>query len=209
MKLRAFHFYPLISIAVVAIVGYYALSPTQPGANLASAKAITANPVSLKKYLIKTGSHYCNRSCLAFFCSTKMTYTVRFDSSAIYKTLSAENQYDINKLFGFTDNCSLDPLKNSARMGWRWSDDSLRVFAYIHRNGAAQELTEIRTIAINQEYTMSIKVEPNQSIFFVDGDSVVMPRNSSKAKACGICLYPYFGGDEPSPRDIAIWMQRK
>jgi hypothetical protein len=207
MRLRVIHFFPIISIAVLSLIGYFTLSSSQLKTTLTSAETITGHPVNFTKYLIKSGSHYCDRSRLAFFYSSEMTFIVRFDSSAIYKTVSAENQYDINKLFGFTDNYSLDPLKNSARMGWRWSDDSLRVFAYIHRNGGAHELTEIRTIAINHDYTMSVKVTPNHYVFLVDRDSIVMPRNSSNSKAYGICLYPYFGGDEPAPRDIAIWMQ--
>lgn len=64
----------------------------------------------------------------------ELKFVVKFDSSAIYNTVDPSNQYDINKLYGFSDNDSLHQ-RYSARFGWRWSDNALRIFAYVYNSG--------------------------------------------------------------------------
>src|SRR5690606_10272540 len=56
------------------------------------------------QYLIRQGQHYCDNNSFRKVSVSEMKFIVRFDSTAIYQTISAENQYDINKLFGFSDN---------------------------------------------------------------------------------------------------------
>ena len=53
-------------------------------------------------------------------------FVVKFDSTSIYNTLIPSNQYDINKLYGFSDNDSVHHLY-SARFGWRWSDQARKL----------------------------------------------------------------------------------
>ena len=71
-------------------------------------------------YRIPHGQHYSDQS---FFIATnydELKFTVKFDSTAVYTTQIPENQYDINKLYGFADN-NAQHQEFSARIGWRWS----------------------------------------------------------------------------------------
>ena len=88
---------------------------------------------------------------------------VKFDSSAIYNTSDPSNQYDINKLYGFSDNDSAHHLY-SARFGWRWSDNALRIFAYVYNSGVRTS-EELGTIQPGTENNCSIKVTDGHYIF--------------------------------------------
>ena len=85
-------------------------------------------------YIIKKGGHDCQPDSLAFTSNDQIKFTAIFDSSCIYQTVNPHNQNDINKLYGFSD-CNSPHLENSARIGWRWSKDSLRLFGFVHNNG--------------------------------------------------------------------------
>jgi hypothetical protein len=157
------------------------------------------------QYIIKSGEHYANINPYKKVSTGEMNFVVKFDSTAIYQSGLQENQYDINKLCGFADNNSYHH-QYSARFGWRWSDDSLRLFAYVYNNGAVQS-KELTTIPIGKEMNCSIKVDGNQYIFTVNDTQEKLPRESTTAVAEGYQLYPYFGGDETAPHDIYIWIK--
>src|SRR5215207_256029 len=86
-------------------------------------------------FTILNGSQFCEGNTYRSVQTGELKFTVRFDSSAIYETNNPENQYDINKLYGFSDNSALHH-QFSARFGWRWSDGALRLFAYVYNEGA-------------------------------------------------------------------------
>lgn len=153
-------------------------------------------------YKIKKGEQFCDKTGLKAVETSEMKFVVKFDSSAVYQTVDPANQYDINKLFGFSDNNSAHHLF-SARIGWRWSDNALRLFGYIYNNGV-QENKEIAAVTIGQELNCSIKAGSSTYVFNVNGNTVTMPRLSTTPLAKGYQLYPYFGGDELAPHDITI-----
>lgn len=159
------------------------------------------------KYSIKKGGQYCNNNSYKAIETSEMKFTVKFDSTAIYETVLAENQYDINKLFGFSDNNS-DHHQYSARFGWRWSDKALRLFAYIYNEGAVFS-KELTTISIGSEISCSIKVSGNNYLFTINGITTQLPRLATTEKAKGYQLYPYFGGDEVAPHQINIWIKNE
>jgi hypothetical protein len=134
-----------------------------------------------------------------------MKFIVKFDSSALYQSQDPANQYDINKLYGFSDNGG-DHHQYSARIGWRWSDGALRLFAYVYNAGivASQEIT---TAAIGQEIHCSIKATANAYEFVINETAMSLPRSASTSKAKGYQLYPYFGGDETAPHEVRIWIR--
>src|SRR3954453_18752508 len=84
-------------------------------------------------YIIKKGAHYCSPNPLTFTSQSQISFKAVFDSSCIYQTVDPANQNDINKFYGFSD-CNTQHLENSARIGWRWSKDSLRIFGFVHNN---------------------------------------------------------------------------
>lgn len=157
------------------------------------------------KYTIQKGNNFCDGNGFKQISLSEMKFVVKFDSTAIYQTQSAENQYDINKLYGFSDNNS-DHHQYSARFGWRWSDNALRLFGYVYNQGSVSS-KELTTVAIGAEINCSIQITPGSYIFYVNGTGYPLMRMATTAKAEGYQLYPYFGGDETAPHLINIWIK--
>jgi hypothetical protein len=157
------------------------------------------------KYTIQKGSQYCDGNNYKAVELSEMKFAVKFDTTAIYQTQSPENQYDINKLYGFSDN-NANHHEFSARFGWRWSDKALRLFAYVYNEGAVTS-KELTTVDIGAETVCSIKVTRNNYLFIVNGATTEMSRTAATEKAKGYQLYPYFGGDEQAPHQINIWIK--
>jgi hypothetical protein len=158
------------------------------------------------EYTIKAGQQYCDQNPYKQTNYSELKFIAKFDSSAIYQTVSPANQFDVNKLYGFSDNES-QHHQFSARFGWRWNDGALRLFAYVYNNGV-MSFEELGAISIGAEHTCSIKVNSSRYIFTLDQISKTMPRSSTTATAVGYQLYPYFGGDETAPHDIRIWIKQ-
>jgi hypothetical protein len=163
-------------------------------------------PVSpYTKFTIRSGQHYCDGNQFRQVEIGTMSFTVKFDSSAIYTSVNPENQYDINKLLGFSDN-NTDHHRYSARYGWRWSGGALRLFAYVYNNGAVIS-KELATVAIGAEVACSITVTSSSYLFTTNGITERLPRMSVTPKGKGYQLYPYFGGDETAPHDVNIYIK--
>lgn len=165
----------------------------------------TTPPVRIfEKYTIAKGAHYSDKNNYVLVSQQELAFIVKFDSSAIYHTVSSSNQVDINKLYGFSDN-NEQHQKFSARFGWRWRYDSLQIFGYVYNNGILN-LTRLGTVEIGSENSCSIKVNKDTYLFTLNGKETIMPRASGTAAARGYKLYPYFGGDEVAPHEISIWI---
>ena len=158
-----------------------------------------------KEFIIPQGQHYAMENNTKPVETSELKFVVRFDSSAIYETKNPENQNDINKLYGFSDNDDQHHVY-SARFGWRWSDNALRIFAYDYNNGT-RSFKELGIVKIGTENSCSITVSGNKYIFSLNGAETVMPRESTTELAEGYQLYPYFGGDESAPHAITIWIE--
>lgn len=172
--------------------------PKEPGQ---SNRADTSYTV----YKILKGRHYCIQSTLYAQKSPALSFSVKFDSSAIYKTSIPENQSDINKLFGFSDNTA-NNHEYSARFGWRWSNNALQIFAYTYNDGV-RSIKDLGSVAIGRENTFTILASGNEYVFKINGSTSTMPRNRATAFSAGYRLFPYFGGDEMAPHEITIRMK--
>lgn len=159
------------------------------------------------QYVIPKGEHYANGNNYKPVDLTEMRFTVRFDSSCIYQAIIPENQLDINKLYGFSDNGALHQAY-SARFGWRWSGGALRLFAYTYNN-SVRDSKEIGVVPIGKELHCAIQIVKNTYVFSLDEQSVSMPRQSTTPTAKGYQLYPYFGGDEVAPHEVRIWIKEE
>ena len=173
--------------------------------NQVATPATHSSDAQYVKYTIRAGQQYCDQSVYKQTNYAELKFVVKFDSTAVYQTASSNNQLDVNKLFGFSDNNS-DHHQFSARFGWRWSDHGLHLFAYTYNSG---EMTyeELGTITIGAEYNCSIKVTGDKYIFTLNDCTKTMERASATTTAVGYMLYPYFGGDEVAPHDINIWIK--
>lgn len=159
-----------------------------------------------KMFLIKKGAHSSKPDPFTFTKKSSVRFAAVFDSSCIYKTVDPTNQADINKLYGFSD-CGQHHLTNSARIGWRWSNDSLRLFGFVHFNGQML-MKEITTAEIGSVIDCGIDCNESSYLFTVNGISVDMPRACASANQRYL-LNPYFGGDETAPHDIRIQITEK
>ncbi|TDH19730.1 hypothetical protein EXU57_22785 [Segetibacter sp. 3557_3] len=187
-------------VAPAGITNKVVSATTQNSFEVSPASRTKIPVTQATKYTIFAGQHYCTPNLLKFVTLSEMRFSAVFDVSAVYN-LDNFNQYDINKLYGFSE--GFDHHRNSARIGWRWSDGQLRLFAYAYNNGIVAS-REITTVAIGAENICSIKLAGNTYVFTVNGISVVLERAASSSTASGYQLYPYFGGDEVAPHNISI-----
>jgi hypothetical protein len=157
------------------------------------------------KYVIEAGAHYASDNTYKLIETSELKFTARFDNSAMYQSANAENQYDINKLYGFSDNGAAHH-QYSARFGWRWSDGALHLFAYVY-NGGKVASEELGIVPIDKNITCRIKVEKEKYVFYCNEYVRTMPRQSKTKKGKGYMLYPYFGGDEAAPHEVDIWIR--
>lgn len=190
----------LYSVAFLLLLSTGCTKETLPE-NLSTLPESTAAS-GFVKYVIPKGGHFATAKPYKEVACTEMKFTVRFDSSAVYKTTLPANQWDINKLYGFADN-SAQHHQFSARFGWRWSDGALRLFAYVYNNGVRAS-KELAVVPIGKEVHCAIKIDETSYIFSVDEKMESLPRQSKTAIAKGYQLYPYFGGDEAAPHEVRI-----
>jgi hypothetical protein len=171
-----------------------------------SASAETNASASFTKYTIVKGENYTSNKDYKAIETSELKFVVRFDSTAIYQSQKAENQYDINKLYGFSDNNA--PHHNySARFGWSWNLDALRLYGYVYNEGKISS-KELTVVPIGAEVRCTIKVTATTYAFYVNDQLVTtLNRKATTPKASGYLLYPYFGGDEVAPHNVNIWIK--
>ena len=162
-----------------------------------------ANTPAYIKYSISKGAHYCDKTTIKTFTGDHISFNVIFDSTAIYSIEESGNQHDINKLYGFTE--GFDNHVNSARIGWRWNNNALRLYAYGYAAGK-RSFEEISSVAIGATITVTIGISADKYLFSVDGKKATLPRASTDSIVSGYWQYPYFGGDEVAPHDISIYI---
>src|SRR6185436_2167244 len=139
-------------------------------------KEIETNPVKYSTFTIQKGAHYCDQNPVKSITIAEMKFMVKFDSSAIYQTELPENQYAVNKLWGFSE--GTDNHYNSARIGWSWTDNALRLYGYAYVSGELH-YQEITSVTIGSEISCSIKLATEIYLFTINGASVNLPRGTS------------------------------
>src|SRR5688572_19133390 len=166
--------------------------------------AVTEAITGYTTYTIKNGQHYSDKSSLKYVSTAEMKFYAKFDQTAIYTAVIPENQYDINKLYGFSE--GFNNQYNSARMGWGYSNGAIRLYGYVYSKGVRYS-QEITTVSPGQDITCSIKVSGSTYIITANGISVTLPRGTTTSKASGWQQYPYFGGNEVAPHNVYIYIK--
>lgn len=166
-------------------------------------------PTAYTRFIILKGAHYANydSSTLITTAYSEQRFWVIFDSTAIYQNVLTSNQFDINKLYGFSDNNAFHQAF-SARFGWNWLNDSLHLWAYVYNDGQ-RLVKDLGSFPLFTPLNCSIKVDSNTYVFGIDNQKWTMPRTSNTPIANGYKLLPYFGGDEPAPNDIVILIKEE
>jgi hypothetical protein len=157
-----------------------------------------------KLYTLRMGENYSRPNPFRLTTKSTLRFNAIFDSSCIYQTVDSVNQLDINKLYGFSD-CNSQHLINSARVGWRWFNNELQLFAFVHNNGTILvPETLMGTAAIGSVISCRITCKRNVYEFEVNGVVKTLPRHCNGSFYTRYILNPYFGGNEPAPRTIRI-----
>jgi len=157
-----------------------------------------------KVFTIKKGRHR-STYALNYSKDTVFGWNIKFDSSAIYKTVDSLNQLDINKLIGWSD-CGDSHMDNSIRFGWRWLNDSLEIHWFKHEHGEFS-FDLIKRVSICEEHYYELTISTWDYELSVDGTYVHVPKNCPD-KYRRYQLYPYFGGNESAPHDITIKIKK-
>lgn len=155
-------------------------------------------------YTIRKGSHYADHNAFRQRSTSKLRFSVTFDSTAVYAFQDTANQRDMNKLYGLAD-CNTSHHSNSVRFGWRWYKNRLEIHGYNYYNKTLQA-GFIGLVTIGKPSICEISLEEQAYVLTLDGKSVSFPRACSGIGK-GYQLYPYFGGDEVAPHDITIVLQ--
>ncbi|SEJ32499.1 hypothetical protein SAMN04487995_4208 [Dyadobacter koreensis] len=153
-------------------------------------------------YKISKGNHEIDNNSNGLFTGSELKFQAIFDSTCIYQTADAGNQHDINKLLGFSD-CNTQHHENSARFGWNWRENALRIYAYVYVAGQRQE-RELGIVELGKSSSYKLSTSNNTYIFVLNGNTTVMPRHCSGGLGISYKLLPYFGGDETAPHDMNI-----
>ncbi len=170
-------------------------------------------PSTFKKYTIQEGAHYCDQNAVSRVSGTSMNFIAKFDSTAIYPAVITDynHAYDVNKLYGFSEGISNQ--YNSARIGWRWLNGELQLFAYVYVKGTllrdpiSYDPPYIKSVQIGSEINCSITISGASYIFTVDGVVVQTARGTTASKYSGYQQYPYFGGTLTAPHLINIYIK--
>ena len=184
-----------------------------PESNVPSSARRPTAPITFKLYTIQTGAHNCDQSVLKSVSGTTMNFIVKFDNTAIYPAVITDynHAYDVNKLYGFSE--GFNNQYNSARIGWRWLDGELQLFAYVYAKGTllrdpiSYDPPFIKSITIGNEVNCSIAISGSNYIFTVDGVVVKTARGTTSTKFSGYQQYPYFGGSFTAPHLINIYIK--
>jgi hypothetical protein len=179
----------------------------------AKSKSSLPTTKTFTKYTIPRGAHECEQRTIKVVSGTSMNFIVKFDSTAIYPAVITDynHAHDINKLWGFSE--GWNNHYNSARIGWRWLNGQLQLFAYVYvkgkllRDPVSYDPPFIKSVAIGAEINCSISISSNSYIFTVDGVVLKTERGRSTSKYNGYQQFPYFGGQLSAPHMVSIYIQ--
>ena len=120
--------------------------------------------------------------------------------SCKYEALNPMNQWDVNKIFCFSDGGG--HKRNSARIGWRFVNNEIQLMGYTHYNGDFY-FKKICVVNPDVYYDCRINCLHDRYEFIVHSDTVYMDRYLIYSNRRYL-LWPYFGGDEVAPHDVTI-----
>lgn len=165
----------------------------------------------MKTYLIPAECHNAFRfPSIHFKGNDHFRFEVQLDCSMRYRLLDSENQYDINKIYGY--GFGFNHHWNSIRIGWTWNlhtkkvdvyaycyNEGVRDYSLIHSCGCAAKLMfDINRVKFAEGYKWVIVIVENNISYTKYVDAPINPAN------WGFRLFPYFGGQDTAPHDIEI-----
>jgi hypothetical protein len=136
-------------------------------------------------------------------------FNFSFLSNPSYITENKQNQDDINKIFGISD--SFHHHCNSIRIGWNYNIklDKNILYIYYYINGE-RKFIKLDNIYLeeNREYNGFIEIYKNYYFIKIE-DKYYKIERKSKWIGPRYFLYPYFGGQETTKKEIQIQINYK
>lgn len=161
----------------------------------------------LRTFQIKKGEHYATTRVVETLQDSKLTFEAKFNSSAKYDLGDVALQSSKNKLMGFSD-CNSLHHENSARFAWQWYNNRLEIYAYCYVNTERIEKF-IGVVNLDEFNTYEISISETYYTFTLNhGQSILVERGNVCRAGLFYMLWPYFGGSQPAPHDIAIEVKR-
>ncbi len=160
------------------------------------------------RYTIKAGKHY-SRFHVGVTFGKKVAYKCMFNESCLYDLESNDN-YDINKLCGFST--KYNHHYQSARIGWRCVDGkTIEIVTYTYNDHSRLKEIFLGHVLPNEEFECSIEDVETAYVykFRKDGSEVTVrtPKHPDKV-IFKYLLFPYFGGNIPSPHHMVMYVDR-
>lgn len=160
-----------------------------------------------ENFRIPQGQHYNSLRNIGLFPNDSLAFEVVFDSTAIYQTQNPSNQADWNKLMGFSD-CGTHHHTNSVRVVWRYlpASGGFQLGEYYYINGT-RSFSTLGNYQLNDTIPVQVYVS-NGYYQMVVGPNVGQEQRACHSSIGRYMLFPYFGGDEPAPQDINIFIHQ-
>lgn len=164
----------------------------------------------MNKFTIKANTHYSwGWHHLGFTFKNKIAFRAKFSNSCLYD-LRNVNNYDINKLFGFST--SIWHHNQSARVGWRRHDNnSIEVVTYSYYNHVRVPETILGIVKPEQEFTCTIEDTESHYVYtYNEGDTFKKVEDHKLRDKVWFkyLLWPFFGGDQTAPHHMILYIER-
>ncbi len=155
-------------------------------------------------FIIPKGEHYSLTNPLTLIPDSCLKFDLAFDSSALYTSVLPENQFDWNKVLGFSD-CGDLHQTNSLRLVWRHAIGiGIELASYTYKNGT-RDFEILDTVAVGD--TVAVELLKQQSGHYrtrIGSKIFVETRECTSLSNTDYLLYPYFGGDETAPDTVRV-----
>lgn len=165
-------------------------------------------------YKVEEGEHHFKRddaiSTRPRVAKDTVEFKAWFTDSCLYDvSLLGKDKDDINKLYGITD-CNSTPHQDSVRIGWRHDGQgTIELFSYVYTDGK-RAFKKIGSVTPSEQFSIKIDTTPNTVNFWLNGQLVdTTQRDKDCRNGVRFRLFPYFGGNQPAPNDMRIFISEK
>ena len=168
----------------------------------------------MKQYIINKGKHSAKGWNVGITLSKKVEFRVKFDASCLYGDLGDNDNYDINKLCGFST--TWFHHKQSGRVGWRCLDGKtiqLLTYSYNKSKTEIKEHDILGTVEPDEIFFCSVEDTEKEYVYtFRKGfEMEEVVKTDAKQKDWFLfhyILFPYFGGNKKAPHKMNVFLDR-
>lgn len=159
----------------------------------------------MKKYTIPKGEHSSDHPIKLYTGKSSFNFSVNFDESCRYD-LGTIDQLDINKLAGISFGYH---QTNSIRIGWAYNviNQNIDLYSYCYLNG--NRLTDTIgscSIGVDTSIKLNLNFKANTFNITLNGGTNHEFIYKYPFLKLGYYLYPYFGGNNPAPHEMVIYL---